>query len=413
MNNKILKSLLGATCLSLAVIGSANAGGFSRGNADTDILYEEGNFNVRTSVTYVSPTRKISKANGNPNLVGTDYAESYVVPSAAMKMNITDNVRCAGTMVNVYGGDAKYAEPKNAANPSAPVAPGPFPGTAVRSMGKVTEEFTVYEMGLTCAAKFQAGKGNLYLLGGGFMESFQYDRQDMLGLFAGPVPLADVGLTHLDLGGREFGYRVGVAYDIPEIAFRTELMYRSGTSYGANGSLSFPVVHPLLGASTPALGMGDLPQSVELSVQSGIAPGWLAFGSVKWTDWSVTTQLISQTVAINPQTQQPAIQDTNDYFWRDGWTVTGGIGHAFSEKVSGLVAFTWDRGVGTGWDLSSDAYTLSAGGSFKDSWGGELRAGVGLTYLASAEETKGDPTKLMSVDSGYAWAVNLGYAVKW
>ncbi|WP_260855298.1 hypothetical protein [Mesorhizobium amorphae] len=75
-----IKALLGAGCMSLAMIGSANAGGFSRGSADTDILFEQGNFNMRSSVTYVTPTRKFNK-NGNPKLVGTDYAEDYVIPS--------------------------------------------------------------------------------------------------------------------------------------------------------------------------------------------------------------------------------------------------------------------------------------------------------------------------------------------
>ena len=34
-----IKALLGAGCMSLATIGSANAGGFSRGSADTDIQH--------------------------------------------------------------------------------------------------------------------------------------------------------------------------------------------------------------------------------------------------------------------------------------------------------------------------------------------------------------------------------------
>ncbi|MGG2475354.1 transporter, partial [Rhizobium sp. BR5] len=33
-------------------------------------------------------------------------------------------------------------------------------------------------------------------------------------------------------------------------------------------------------------GSVSMPDSIELKVQSGIAPDWLAFGSVKWTDWS-------------------------------------------------------------------------------------------------------------------------------
>ena len=46
-----------AGCVSLTAVGTAAAGGFSRGTADTDILFEQGNFNMRSSVTIVSPNR--------------------------------------------------------------------------------------------------------------------------------------------------------------------------------------------------------------------------------------------------------------------------------------------------------------------------------------------------------------------
>lgn len=402
MNNKILKSLLGATCLSLAVIGSANAGGFSRGSADTDILYEPGDFNMRTGMTFVSPDRTYSKNPNNPTLEGKNFAESYVVPSGAIKMNLTETLRCAGTFVNAFGGDVKYDSPKNLFTPSPTGSPG------VLNAGKLNEEFTVYESALTCAVKFEVGKGNLYVLGGGFVENFDYFRTNIL--IAGGIPGVPngtpIGKADLELEGNDVGFRVGAAYEIPEIAFRTELMYRSGTSYGADGTLT--IASPAGVNVLPAIGEGELPQSVELSVQSGVAPGWLAFGSVKWTDWSVTEQLISR--SFTPGGPGPG--DENDYFWDDGWTVTAGIGHAFNERVSGLAAITWDQGVGTGWDHTSDSWTLSLGGSFKDTIGGELRAGGGISHLSGACETQYGAQNTC-VDDGWAYAFNLGYAVKW
>ena len=35
-----------------------------------------------------------------------------------------------------------------------------------------------------------------------------------------------------------------------------------------------------------------------MKLQSGVAPGWLVFGSVKWTDWSVTEQLLVNVPAL-------------------------------------------------------------------------------------------------------------------
>lgn len=384
MNGLRLKGLLAAGCFSVALVGVAQAGGFSRGTADTDLLFEDGNFNMRAGVTYVAPTREFSK-NPNPALVGTSYTDDYIIPSAAIKFNLSDNFRCAGTMVDNNGGSATYAHPKLS--------------------GKLEEEFTTNEKALTCAVKFDVGRGSLWLLGGGFVEDFDYNRVNAL-----PIPGA---FAHLVLKGQDYGYRVGAAYSIPEIAFRAQLMYRSGTSYGADGTLSVPgalVGSPAATVPLAAVGTGNLPQTVEFKLQSGIAPGWLAFGSVKWSDWSVQKELLVTTAV-------PSIGSKDIYNWKDGWTVTGGIGHAFTDRISGLVALTWDQGVETGWDLSSDTYTVAVGASVKDDLGGELRGGVGYSYLTSAEETKYAEIPGVSgnqaVKAGHAFAFNLGYNIKW
>jgi long-chain fatty acid transport protein len=369
-----------------ASIGAAQAGGFGRGTADTEILYEDGNFNMRAGATIVSPTRKFTSNPGNPALVGTDYTDTYAIPSAAIKLNVTDDLRCAATFVNVYGGDAGYAAPNRAATPTA------------SGFGKVSENFTINEAGATCGYKFAAGKGNFWILGGLFQDTFDYARVNA-GNPTGTVPI------NLTLGGTDIGFRVGAAYEIPEIALRAQLMYRSSTSYGATGTL----VHPVFGARA-ATGTGKLPQSVELKLQSGIAPGWLAFGSVKWTDWSVTEQLVVRVPSLG-------IVDANRYFWKDGWTVSLGVGHAFNEKLSGAVQVTWDQGVKTGFDLSSTTWTLGTGIAYKDDLGGELRFGVGATYISGAKETKYLNTLAdgfnTSVGGGMAYAASASYKVKW
>lgn len=396
MTNKTFKSLLATTAASLAIVGAAQAGGFSRGKADTQIIYEEGNFNMRSSVTVVSPTRKYTKAPGNTSLIGEDYAETYVVPSAAVKMNVTDDLRCAATFVNNLGGHSVK---------SAGEGPG---GT-----GTFQSELLAYEYGATCGYKFDLSKGRFWIVGGGFVETIDINKVANIG-----PPFGLANPVVLNLEGQDVGFRIGAAYEIPEIALRTELMYRSGTSYGAKGTFAMPTGFPGLIPGTPnpvpSTGAGEMPQSVEFNVQSGVAPGWLAFASVKWTDWSVNKTLES----FSPGILVPNLAHAVDaYVWRDGWTVTGGVGHAFNENISGLASITWDRGVGTGYDLSGgDTWTFSLGGSVKDKWGGELRGGVGLSRLGSAEDTKsypGDPAAFTAVGTDWAYAGSIGYAIKW
>jgi long-chain fatty acid transport protein len=148
-------------------------------------------------------------------------------------------------------------------------------------------------------------------------------------------------------------------------------------------------------------------------MQSGVAPGWLVYGTVKWTDWSVLQNL----TVITPLSTQ-----IDQYQWRDGWTVTGGVGHAFNDMISGTMSLTWDRGVSTGWDLKGEVWTLALGASLKDKIGGEFRGGIGLSYLASVAETQYANAVIpgdihsgfnQSTDNGYAISFNAGYSLHW
>jgi long-chain fatty acid transport protein len=394
MNKMRLKALVGGGLISLAVIGVAQAGGFSRGTADTDLLYEDGNFNTRFDARVVVPTQKFS-ANVNPALVGTNFYGTYIIPSASIKFNLTDNFRCAGTYTQNVGADVEYAAPK-------------FPS------GKLSEDFHTDEFGATCAVRFAVGEGGvLSVIGGGFVEELTYDRATSLALLGFPPGVN----ADLELGGQEYGWRAGVAYEIPEIKLRAQLLYRSGTEYGATGSLTAPgalIKLPAVASVTlPATASGNLPQSLDLTVRSGVAPGWLVFGAVRWTDWSVL-----QTLTVTT----PLSTTIDQYQWRDGWTLTGGVVHSFSEAFAGQMSLTWDRGVTTGWDLRDEVWTLALGGRLRSKIGGEFRFGLGLSYLAAAQETQYAnaivPGNIHSgfnqaADSGFATTMNVGFITQW
>ena len=81
----------------------------------------------------------------------------------------------------------------------------------------------------------------------------------------------------------------------------------------------------------PCIGSGNLPQSLEFSARTGLPAGkWLVFGSVKWTDWSVLQDLTIVTPPLPPNVDQ--------YQWRDGWTVMGGVAHRFTEAFSAAMS---------------------------------------------------------------------------
>src|SRR5690606_28274826 len=160
--------------------GTAGAGGYSRGTADTDLIFEEGNFNMRASVTVVMPQRGYDTLTAPPGAAlpppstppfppfppspvvagqtysSTDgkYSQLYAIPSTAIKFNLTDDLRCAGTYTISFGADSEYG-------PQAIVFGGLADGT-----GTVREGFTSNEFGATCGYKFDLPKVRVWILCG-------------------------------------------------------------------------------------------------------------------------------------------------------------------------------------------------------------------------------------------------------
>lgn len=147
---------------------------------------------------------------------------------------------------------------------------------------------------------------------------------------------------------------------------------------------------PVGGVVTPIFGSATMPQAFEIKVQSGIAPGWLAFGSVKWVDWSVLQSIAlcpTSTAALGCSSGAANEVTSLDLFYRDGWTITGGVGHKFNDKISGLVALTWDRGTATTVGTQTDTWTVAAGGSYMPNENVEIRLGGALGVLTSGSSS--------------------------
>jgi len=383
--------LLTAVTLAAAA-GTAGAGGFGRGEADTDILYEDGTAAFRAKTTFVAPQRGYETINGAAATDGKTL-DSYFVPSLGVMARMSDNLACAGTYTQPFGASVEYGAQAQAADAAASAT-----GNAT-----VEAKFRTHEYGLTCAVRTELERGRVTFLGGVFVQSFDYTEVSRLGT----LRLKD---------DSELGYRLGAAYEIPDIALRAEMMYRSQVSHDGDGGFTVsgagaPVLSAITGTvvpaglELPAVGAGTLPQSLELSLQSGIAPGWLAFGSVKWTDWSVLPTLDYTITGLGPLSK--------NFRFRDGWTVTGGVGHTFTDTISGAVSLTWDRGVGTGADIMTDSWTVGLGTGIK-AGPGEFRVGGAVSYLTSGSQQAGATLAdyNATVGSDVAYGANVSYLLK-
>ena len=102
--------------------------------------------------------------------------------------------------------------------------------------------------------------------------------------FGGEATLAGPAFAAVGLGGYHwegdddwgFGYVLGAAYEIPEIALRVALTYGSEIEHELDADENF------FGPSTTEITM---PQSVNLDFQTGISPKTLLYGSVRWVNW--------------------------------------------------------------------------------------------------------------------------------
>ncbi|WP_214470588.1 OmpP1/FadL family transporter [Mesorhizobium sp. dw_380] len=370
MNILRLKALLGAGCFSLALIGtamsSAHAGGLERGGYDIDLLFDPAPFATEAEATYVMPDRKYKNATGPSGfnfLKSTaDGAEGYWVPRIGVKVQVVQGVDC---MVD-------YSQPWG-----AHTAPGASWNGA---FSNVETDIKSNNYAGTCSYKFDVGKGQLRFIGGVFYQDISGFKESLVGF----NPMTGTGpIGRVDLEANGWGWRTGVAYEIPEIALRASLVYNSQVKLdNISGTLTTPRGSQAIYGSTQYM-----PDSLELKVQSGIAPGWLAFGSIKWVNWSVL-----QSVPICPTPQAPsAVCFTNgpgqvtslDLMYRDGWTVTGGVGHKFNDQWSAAGQLSWDRGTSHGYGAQTDTWTLGGGVAYTPRPNIEVRLAGAIGVLTS------------------------------
>ena len=157
----------------------------------------------------------------------------------------------------------------------------------------------------------------------------------------------------------EWGWLAGISYQIPDIALKAALTYRSDISYdmdvrediptlGALALLGKSDVANLIAASNDKTRI-KTPKSVNLDLQSGIMANTVAFANVRWVPWSdfsiqpAKFGMLSK--AIGPLVNKPDGFKLVQYS-EDQWSANVGVGRKFSEKWAGNVSLGWDSGAG-------------------------------------------------------------------
>jgi long-chain fatty acid transport protein len=423
---KTISTILGSALVLSGLAGAAQAGGLERGGYDWDLLFDAQRFSTEAGAAYVMPNRKFKNAKDlDPSTgVGSDGigggstsakgSENFSVYNFGAKVGLTPDADCLASYSQPWGVHSK-------------------PGADwVGAQSEIEQKVTSNDYGLTCSYRFDVGKGQLRAIGGvsyqeieGFKEALGLSPNFFKALDPRLARFPGDGTGRLALEGDGVGWRVGAAYEIPEIALRASVIYNAAVDYDLEGTYDLakippldPVNRPLMGKVTDVYGSATLPQSVELKLQSGIAPDWLAFGSVKWVDWSVVDIVTfcpvstKGTFACNPTSK--AVADALNLMYRDGWTVSGGIGHKFNDKWSGAVQVAWDRGTTTGLSAQTDTWTLSGGVAFAPNKDFEVRLGGALGVMTAGSAGPlacPNAAKICNTDVSYEFGNDLVSAI--
>jgi long-subunit fatty acid transport protein len=327
-----------AALLAGSAFGPAWAGGFERSGLPLGFMFEAGNY-AELSFGYAAPTVEGSAAAG---LAPTgDIAKDYSSLGIAFKTDLNDKLSLGFTIDPSYGADVAYP------NPSP--GPGPYPirgtnatlnGDTVALIGryKLNENFSVH--------------AGLRSVGIGGNASIASDTVAPNG-----VPFYSATYAH----DRSLGYLVGAAYEKPEIALRVALTYASETKHDmATSVFGNPV----------GIEEIELPKSLTLDAQSGIAANTLLFGSVRWVDWTSTRMNSIGYPA------PPLISHAHDSI-----TYTMGIGRKFSDAWSGAVSFGYEAskgGVATNLAPTDGFWSVGIGGTYTS---GNMKISGGVRYV--------------------------------
>jgi long-chain fatty acid transport protein len=357
-----MKRILLATSAMIAAASGAQAGGVERSSQSVAILFEQGRY---AELSYGRFSPDVSGTVGGGAVSSGDMAGDYNSWSLGYKMDIGDRMALAMILDQPIGANVNY-----------PTGTG-YP------LGGSTAELTSSAITALLKYKFE---NNVSVYGGLRYETVH-----------GVVSLPSVGGYALDTNhDSELGYVVGVAWEKPEIAARVALSYNSAITHTLNAT-------ERLGGGT-FIGTFDteVPASLNLEFQTGIAKDTLLFGSIRWVDWTA--------FVIDPPAYPAPLGNLVDYA-SDRVTYNLGIGRRFNENWSGAVTLGYEKadGARTGNLGPTDGYrSIGLAATYTMD---NMKISGGIRYVDLGDATTNPPINGSFTDnSGVGFGIRVGYS---
>ncbi|MDM1244294.1 OmpP1/FadL family transporter [Acinetobacter indicus] len=370
--NKIYSAIL----LSTLPLTPALAAGLDRSGQSIAAFLQPGNY-AEAGISVLDPKVQSNQLKVN------DMAEDYYFPSAAIKVQATDQISLGLLYDQPYGADSLYPN-----------------GNPVFSANGEATRVEVKTQNLTALIGYQPNK-NWNFYAGPVWQTVEANIQ-LRGLaYISPTdPSQVLSGYNIEVDQEEaFGWLAGFAYQIPEIALKAAVTYRSEVKHEATSKET----HNLMPG---AVFLNDVeavtPQSVNIDLQSGIAKNTLAFANIRWVHWDQ--------FAVTPTFLKTASGNNLIDYSDDQWSATVGVGRKFNSHWSGSASVGYDSGAGnpvTTLGPTEGYWTVGLGGQYSPAENYFIQAGVKYFWLGDATARTGT-TNVGEFEDNYA----LGYGLK-
>ena len=396
-----LKTLTTAMILATVPMTGAFAAALDRSGQSISAFLQPGNyFEAGISVLDPSVSGKVrngySPSAAPPSAIGlqntnlSDMGDDYYFPSAALKLQVTDHFSFGLLYDQPFGADATYS-----LSDTVSVAAG---GVGLFHNGTESTEVEVKTQSISMIFGYQPTE-NFNFYAGPVYQTVEGDVQ-LRGLaYGGNATFGGYNASIKETG--DIGWLAGAAFQIPDIALKASVTYRSEIEHSVNVKESFNSAGLFAGLNAaPSLNTDiTTPQSVNLDFQTGIMANTVAFANVRWVDWSSFSiqpykfGLASKNALVQSQSGKPEFDLVA--YTDDQISATVGVGRKLNDQWAGNVSVGWDSGagnpvttlgptegywnVGLGAQFSPTPQTFIAGG-VKYFWLGDAKAQTGAQF---------------------------------
>ena len=474
-----LKTLTTAIILATVPMTGAFAAALDRSGQSIAAFLQPNNY-FEAGISVLDPDVSGKDTSGNNT---GDMAGDYYFPSAALKLQLTDKLSFGLLYDQPFGADAGYSgknnfvtnsvtdtafSPIQEAGVRAQVGAGAKPlviagvaaasgQTAATIQGWYDANATIPGLGnvknlvdgrVNEAVQSRIDAANAAVRGATGGTQVEVDTQNLSFIF-GLSPIENVTLYaggvyqtiegNVSLRGSAYsifngydaqiketsgtGWLAGAAYQIPEIALKASVTYRSEIDQDATvteiGYTALGAVNPAMAAivASPDKKLTiTTPQSVNLDLQSGIMADTVAFANIRWVNWkdfSIRPDKFGQVSELATAATGGNGFNLVDYT-DDQWSVNAGVGRKVTDKWAGNVSVGWDSGAGnpiTTLGPTEGYWNLGLGVQYSPTPATFIAGGVKYFWLgdADAKVSSGTVVGDFQDNNAIAYGLKMGY----